>query len=187
MTSYYIMHSGRHIIPSAIKEDDICIDDIAHHLTNTPRFCGAFDLGVQYSVASHSINLYSYAVGHEYPNINVLKGLLLHDASEAYLGDVNGILKKELPCYIALEARVQSLIYKKYNVVLSQEDEEIIDALDKRVLLDEAKAFLPRFYKDFEVQAPNKKPLGLLLESDEEPSLIKRRFLQHCKALGIAD
>jgi len=71
------------------------ITDIAHHLANVNRFCGAAKR--PYSVAQHSVHVAENAGswnGHEFIRRPEARLGLLHDASEAYLTDVNGNYKK---------------------------------------------------------------------------------------------
>lgn len=84
------------------------IHEIAHSLYNLCRFTGHTERF--YSVARHSI-LCSMIVKEE----NKL-GALLHDASEAFLGDVASPLKKLLPEYGRLEASVQQAIFNYFGV-----------------------------------------------------------------------
>lgn len=66
----------------------ICIEDIAHHLSQTMRYNGA--CGWPYSVAHHSLE-----VAKLVPAPFKLAGLL-HDAAEAYTGDLVSPLKHAL-------------------------------------------------------------------------------------------
>ena len=75
------------------SEPDINV--IAHSLANLNRWCG--HTSKPFSVAQHSV-LVSYLV----PKCYALEALL-HDAPEAYLGDVASPLKKLLPDYTRLE------------------------------------------------------------------------------------
>ena len=95
-------------------EDEIDIKDIAHALSQLCRYAGHCD-GF-YSVAAHSIGVFKYLEQHTEPRPSnfTLLAALLHDASEAYLGDLPGLLKPFLPGYLEIEQRLQNMIYKKY-------------------------------------------------------------------------
>jgi hypothetical protein len=86
----------------------ILIEDIAHHLSQVNRYTGASRF--PYSVAQHSY-LMSTMVSPE----NSLAALL-HDATEAYLGDVSSPLKQLLPDYRAIEDRFWRVISDKFGV-----------------------------------------------------------------------
>jgi hypothetical protein len=70
----------------------INIGDIAHSLSMTARFNG--HTKEFYSVGLHCLNCYAYGLRHwqeycsEDQKIDFLAALLLHDASEAYIGDI---------------------------------------------------------------------------------------------------
>lgn len=80
--------TGRQVWPAMIEPGDICIEDIAHHLANICRFNGACSR--HYSVAEHSL-----LVSEILPRHLQLWGLL-HDAAEAYTGDVVRPLKRRM-------------------------------------------------------------------------------------------
>jgi len=70
------------------QPEDICIDDIAHHLGKICRFNGATK--VFYSVAQHSL-----LVSDLVPACYRYEGLM-HDAGEAYYGDITSPFKAML-------------------------------------------------------------------------------------------
>lgn len=101
--------TGRHIEPLNPSWEDIDIVDIAHGLSNICRYGG--QCSSHYSVAQHSVYV-SYNVKPK----NMLNALL-HDASEAYLGDVPSPIKRtdEYGFYRKVEAKLQNMIIEKYG------------------------------------------------------------------------
>lgn len=101
-------YTGKLIDLSNFSEEDVRLPDISHALSLINRFTGHSK--VPYSVAQHSV-MVSKLTEPE----NALWGLL-HDASEAYLGDVATPLKNILPGYRALEEHVQRTIAKVFRL-----------------------------------------------------------------------
>ena len=101
--------SGNYFDLGAPHDSEILITDIAHALSNICRFAG--HCHQFYSVAQHSV-MVSLMVPPEY----ALQALL-HDASEAYVGDVTSPLKAMLPEYRVIERNVADAIYKRFNIM----------------------------------------------------------------------
>jgi hypothetical protein len=106
--SYIRTASGRKFDFVNIEANEILIDDIAHALSHVNRFTG--HTRIAYSVAQHSV-----MVSRIVPIEHALAGLL-HDATEAYLGDVSSPLKQLLPEYKALEARVEAHVLGAFGL-----------------------------------------------------------------------
>lgn len=87
--------------------DTICIEDIAHGLSMTASFGG--QLNGFLSVAQHCCMVASH-VTDEYK-----LAALLHDASEAYLGDMPSPFKKLMPDYKEHENRLMQVVAEKYG------------------------------------------------------------------------
>ncbi|PRD13125.1 hypothetical protein [Pantoea coffeiphila] len=100
--------SGKHFSFTDTDAETISIEDIAGALSNLCRFTGH----VQdfYSVAQHSMY-----VSRLVPPEMALEALL-HDAAEAYCGDVSSPLKAFLPDYQVIEHRVDQFIRDKFNL-----------------------------------------------------------------------
>lgn len=113
--------------------DDIRIEDIAHALSLTCRWgghCREF-----YSVAQHCVH-----VSDLLPLDLALQGLL-HDAAEAYMGDVPRPIKHNIPAFGEQEDKVLRVIWDKFGLE-GQEMHEQIHAMDNRVLHWEAHELL---------------------------------------------
>jgi uncharacterized protein len=82
----------------------ISIEDIAHSLSHICRFNGHTD--GHYSVAQHCVLM------SELPHLpkHLRLTALLHDAAEAYLGDVVRPLKHLLPEYMKIEEHMERVI-----------------------------------------------------------------------------
>ena len=102
---WFCTYSGKRFHPFDPRPDEICLVDIAHHLSLTCRFNGACrDF---YSVAQHSVMVSSLCEPQ-----NALWGLL-HDATEAYIGDMVRPLKMGIEQYRDIEALLESVIAEK--------------------------------------------------------------------------
>jgi 5'-deoxynucleotidase YfbR-like HD superfamily hydrolase len=184
--SYYITNSGIPIDIKCISEFDINLRDIAHHLTRICRYGGALDLDYYYSVAQHSIQLVRYAKENNM-SLDVQRALLMHDAAEAYLGDVVRGLKHMLPDYALIENKVSELIFNKYNIVFTQEIKDIVKELDSRIILDEAKRFFPLHFQKFAKQYVGLKPLNVEVYSENCLTYTFDLFLEVADFLDIKE
>jgi uncharacterized protein len=122
-----------------IQPELIDIDDIAHALSLTCRYAGHCKRF--YSVAEHCCHVHAFlnAMGH--PR-SVQRSALLHDASEAYLGDVTRPLKVCLPDYRTLEKRLQGAIYERFDATPTSDAAEAIRQADNMVLKTEARELM---------------------------------------------
>lgn len=125
-------YSGKPFYPLDPQEEDIRIEDIAHALAMQCRFNGhTRDF---YSVAQHSVLHASYC-----PDNLKLCGLL-HDASEAYIGDLIRPLKPYCQSYKDIELKIESIIAKKYGIPFPYPT--IIKEIDNRMAVTERRDLL---------------------------------------------
>lgn len=110
--------TGKRVNPLNLREEDICVEDIAHALSLCNRFAGHTKFPI--SVAQHSIFVSELCIDIDNENDNVTgygKQALLHDASEAYLGDMTKWLKHTpaMEAFREAEDRMQRVIYKRFG------------------------------------------------------------------------
>lgn len=124
--------TGRPFWPLDPQPDDLDCRDIAHALSMLCRYNGA--VHVFYSVAEHCV-LMSHAVAPE----NALWALL-HDATEAYMGDLIRPLKQHMPTYRQAEDRLMAVIceWAGLDPVCPAE----VKAADVRIMRDERDALM---------------------------------------------
>jgi len=131
----YRTHSGRMLDLSTPIPDDIHLEDIAHHLARVCRFGGAVD--EYYSVASHSVYVARIVEANPDLNQSYVRAALLHDATEAYLGDMVSGLKRLNAPYKALERQWARVVEKRFGVTF--EGCPIIKDADLRARLSECR------------------------------------------------
>lgn len=100
-------YKGYFVDLAAPKPHTIDITDIAHALSNIPRFGG--HTSRPYSVAAHCVNC-AMRVAPEHR-----LAALMHDAAEAYMGDMVAPLKRRLPDFITMEKRLDRVIAQKFG------------------------------------------------------------------------
>lgn len=132
-------YTGKQFFPRAPEADKIDIEDIAHALSNLCRFCGHSQF--YYSVAQHSV-LVSKIVDK-----SIALESLMHDAAEAYTGDLIRPIKKSVLDWNELEDDILRAICQKFNLrydVMRGPDvkraDDILLATEKRDVMGPAPA-----------------------------------------------
>lgn len=154
------------------EEYEYEIEEIASSLSNLCRYTG--HVNSFYSVAEHSV-----LVSRLVPDSLALAGLL-HDASEAFLGDVSSPLKKLLPEYKKIEDNVQKAIFNHFGLDYPMSDE--IHVADKKMYWQERQEVANNGIKDTlwhqdRGAARKVKALGM------SPHMAKRMFLARYKQI----
>ncbi len=110
---WQVTAGGTRFWPDDPRPGEVHVEDVAHHLSMLCRYCGA--VRRFFSVAHHSV-LVSRIVSPE----AALAGLL-HDAAEAYLGDVISPVKSKLPAFHEAEARIMLAVCERFGLDGSDE------------------------------------------------------------------
>jgi 5'-deoxynucleotidase YfbR-like HD superfamily hydrolase len=125
---------GNRFYPTSPRIDDVAIEDIAHGLAYQCRFNG--QTRAFYSVAQHSLMVMRLVPEH------LRRAALLHDAAEAYLGDMVKPLKNLFPEFSRIETQVMRIIGHRFDVDLGQMDASIKQA-DLIALATEKRDLMP--------------------------------------------
>ena len=133
-------NSGRLVSLIHPRVEQIHLADIAHHLSFINRWIGASEIPV--SVASHSL-----FVANLVAKTNPGAGLngLMHDAAEAYTGDISRPLRKILGSSISdIEHNLNRVIYEKFDLIypMSPGIQELVQSCDDLAGACEARTFL---------------------------------------------
>lgn len=121
--------TGRLVNPWALQSQDIQIQDIAHSLSQQCRFTG--HTARFYSIAEHCLLVASLLARDSQPDKTILGGLV-HDAAEAYFGDMAGPSKRrtEMGEYNTAEHQAARLITFKFVGALTFSENFLIKQAD---------------------------------------------------------
>ena len=130
---------GRRVRPLDPTPGDIELEDVAHALSNLCRFGG--HSRVFFSVAQHSC-LVADAVAESGGSADDTLWALLHDAAEAYLGDLANPLKHSTygEGYRVAENRLQAAVCARFG--LPVEPPELVKQVDRAMLASERRALM---------------------------------------------
>ena len=131
--------SGVQFSLSDPRADDVYINDIAHGLSLLCRYVG--QCRQFYSVAEHSVLCAKMAEDEGLP-VSVQMACLLHDAAEAYVGDLSGPLKALLRERGSMEldlieSRVLSVILEGLGLIGACRFNSDVGQIDRAVLAAE--------------------------------------------------
>ena len=127
MGDYLETCTGKRFYYAKPTEDSICIEAIAHALSLQCRFNG--HVKHLYSVAQHCCHV-SNALPREFR----LQGLL-HDAAEAYIGDIVSPFKDQFPEIQKMEDEILKKIFSVFDCSFPL-SKEVLDS-DRRMLYTE--------------------------------------------------
>ena len=141
--TWILTRTGRRFDLLAPCPSQIFVLDIAHALAHLCRFSG--HTSRHYSVAQHSLVVASIV-----PAEHKLAALL-HDATEAYVGDMVRPLKQLMPEYRAVEQRIWHAICERFDI--AQELPECVKEADMIALATERAQLMPDHPAEWECLA----------------------------------
>lgn len=156
------------------EEYEFDIEEIATSLSNICRYTG--HVNRFYSVAEHSV-----LVSRLVPD-RLRLAALLHDASEAYVGDVSSPLKKLLPEYKQIEVNVQKALAKSFGLEEDAFEHKDIHEADKRMYWQERQSVADNGIRDKlwhqDLRATRKvEAMGM------NPNMARRMFIKRYREL----
>lgn len=148
------------------RAEDVDIRDIAHALSNLCRFTGHTELDEAnqfYSVAEHSVHcvyLLAKSKNSHLLSEEVIQCAFLHDAAEAYIGDISTPFKNLLAAPVNhIELNIEEAIQKHFHIPdIGIESWALIKQVDRKMLAIERKALLkppPEMFEVDKISAPS--------------------------------
>ena len=136
MNAHMLTSSGRDFVPTQLVPADVCITDIAHALSLICRFGG--HTVEHYSVAQHSL-LVARILSAMDASPAVQLAVLMHDAHEAYIGDIPTPIKDALGlCWHELELQAADAVQDAFGLSsVMQSNKAIIKHADLVALATE--------------------------------------------------
>lgn len=174
-------YGGRKFFPLRPDPSQLDIRDVARALSMFCRYVG--HVARFYSVAEHSvwISLLAEQRAREagMPEDQVLhmaRWGLMHDATEAYLGDVSAPLKRSavMTAYRTAEANLQRVIAEW--VGLTGSEPALVRSLDQEILGTEARQLKAPLHRDWTALAPELPDIELGAPPDVAELAFLRRF-----------
>jgi len=185
-----LTYSGHYFDFLNPERNQFRIEDIAHALSHVCRFAG--HTREFYSVAQHSVlasremeactNVWAVSGEPALHPQKMAMAALLHDAAEAYLGDITRPLKQLLPEYKIIEQRVEAALFAAFGLPLPMPT--AVKQIDLALLATEQRDLMPphddewALIKDIEPLREVINPWG--------PEKARREFLKRWEELGGA-
>lgn len=187
--NYMHTASGGKYYPFDPRPEEVDIETIAHHLATRGRFNGAtqhrlYPERIHYSVAEHSVYVARY-VEKELNRPDLALCALLHDASEAYNGDLIRPLKysKEFAePFQRIEELNERAVAERFNIQFPYPPE--IKIADNAVGLAELLTIVPRDEQEEWITMFNDDLVAANIDIDMfDPYFAKQMFLMEYERL----
>lgn len=138
---------GNDVHFAAPRIETIDIRDIAHHLSMIPRFNAGTEM--PYFVSQHSVLVSTILAGKKAPPWLQMLGLL-HDAHEAYVGDITSPMRREIWRRVGrdiiseITAPIDAAIFARFRLApISQAASNDVMAADRTAFIAEWRCLMP--------------------------------------------
>lgn len=122
------------------KADTIDISDIAHGLAFKGHFAG--QTPCYFSIAQHSLlALHNLVQSWREENKQLALAILLHDAAEAYIGDMIKPIKILIPYFSEIEDRIMDQVAIRFNIDRNLFRSDVVKQCDKLAQEQEFETF----------------------------------------------
>lgn len=176
-------YSGRRLDLKSPRPEDINLEDISVALSGMVRFTGH---AMSYTVAHHCLAgvkvIERLGLGDEATRDELKLNFLLHDAHEAYTGDISTPLKNLIgrKRIRKIERRIQAAIRESMRLPpVPQVQEKIIKAVDESLLVAEHNFHLDLASPLSSVYGSDREPPFTVLPVEISSHLINAQALRH--------
>lgn len=167
-------YTGKRFDLLEAKPGDVCLEDIAASLSKQCRFNG--HTRRFYSVAQHSV----YVAQHVDRRFRL--AALMHDAHEAYVGDLVSPVKVSIDSQIFrdIENVIKKAVEERFEIEWSPAQRDAIEVADKRMLTTERRQLLPCIH---EWDTPSLEPFDFTIDfmGPDFAEMIFRSTFADCK------
>lgn len=174
------LRSGRYFDLANPKPDQFTLGDVAGALSKICRFGGQIERF--YSVAEHLIHCCGVAVGDGLP-VEAQRAVFLHDAAEAFCGDMVKPLKVMMPEYSRVERAAEAAVAEMFDVDFEQWKAEIRQ-IDHGMLIAERNYFFSRDDVEWTGEREARKLVDVYFEGWLPPQA-EAQFLIAARQLGL--
>ena len=167
---YVVTRSGRRVYLTDSEPQVFILQDIAHGLANLCRFHGqTHDF---YSVAEHSVVVARQVT----PSLRLTA--LMHDAAEAYTGDIPQPLKRLVPGFDEVEDGLMTQISRRFGFCYPVPEE--VKYADKQVSITEMFIYTSDRFYDPEMEEIRRLPFSVVKLGDHplDPVRAERLFIK---------
>lgn len=184
LTPWMESYTGTAVEVFGPRPSQIRLLDILVSIARLPRFNGHTCAPWPYTVGQHTLWVAAFVEDFGGSRA-VQQAAFLHDAAEAYLGDVLSPIKPRMPAFIQCEERVRGVICEVFGVAPALLADNLLRLADIRVLRAEARDLLPSRGDTWSTARVDPWPTTAGLIDGERPSVTLAGLVERFEALWL--